>query len=90
MIRDYQAIQRSWFQKGCQGLIPTYGQHRGAKLLGTLNYETGEVFVSEAGSYDAVVFLEFSKQTLNHYPAGKIVMVLDNARIHHAKLIHLF
>lgn len=90
MIRDYQAIQRSWFLKGCQRLIPTYGQHRGSKLLGTLNYETGEVFVSEAGNYDAAVFLEFLEQTLNHYPTGKIVMVLDNARIHHAKLIQPF
>jgi putative transposase len=61
MIRDYQAIQCSWFLKGKQRLIPTYGQHRGAKLLGTLNYETGEVFVAEAKYYDAEVFLEFLK-----------------------------
>jgi hypothetical protein len=26
---------------------------------------------------------------LREYPTGKIVMVLDNARIHHAKLIQL-
>jgi len=90
MIRDYQATQRSWFLKGCQRLIPTYGQHRGAKLLVTLNYETGEVFVSEAEHYDAEVFLEFLKLTLKNYPTGKIVMVLDNARIHHAKLIQPF
>lgn len=90
MIRDYQAIQRSWFLKGCQRLIPTYGQHRGAKLLGTLNYETGEVFVSEAEHYDAEVFLEFLKLILKKYPTGKIVMILDNARIHHAKLIQPF
>lgn len=90
MIRDYQAIQRSWFLKGCQRLIPTYGQHRGAKLLGTLNYETGEIFVFEEEHYDVKVFLEFLKLTLESYPTGKIVMVLDNARIHHAKLIQPF
>lgn len=90
MIRDYQAIQCSWFLKGKQRLIPTYGQHRGAKLLGTLNYETGEVFVAEAHRYDAKVFLEFLKLVLLKYPDGKIVMILDNARIHHAKLIQPF
>lgn len=90
MIRDYQAIQRSWFLRGKQRLIPTYGQHRGAKLLGTLNYETGEIFVSEAERYDAEVFLEFLKIVLKNHPTGKIVMILDNARIHHAKLIQPF
>ncbi len=67
MIRDDQAIQRTWFLKGQQRIIPTYGQHRGVKLLGTLNYETGEVFCVEEESYDAKVFLEFLKRVLNHY-----------------------
>lgn len=82
MIRDYQAIQCSWFLKGKQRIIPTYGRHQGAKLLGTLNYETE--------NYDAAVFLAFLKQVLWKYPSGKIVMILDNARIHHAKLIQPF
>ncbi|GIO23385.1 hypothetical protein J11TS1_19660 [Oceanobacillus sp. J11TS1] len=90
MIRDYQAIQCSWFLKGKQRTVPTYGRHQGAKLLGTLNYETGEVFVVETENYDAAVFLEFSKQVFWKYPSGKIVMILDNARIHHAKLIQPF
>jgi transposase len=90
MIRDYQAIQRTWFLKGQQRIIPTYGQHKGVKLLGTLNYETGEVFCVEEESYDAKVFLGFLKRVLHHYPSGKIVMVLDNARIHRAKLIQPF
>ena len=47
MIRDYQAIQKSWFVKGQQRVIPTYGRHEGVKLLGILNYETGEVYVEE-------------------------------------------
>jgi len=90
MIRDYQAIQQTWFLKGQQRIIPTYGQHRGVKLIGTLNYETGEVFCTEEEKYDAVTFLNFLKDILNHYPSGKIVMILDNARIHHAKLLRPF
>ena len=90
MIRDYQAIQRTWFLKGKQRIIPTYGQHKGVKLIGTLNYETGEAFCMEEERYDAAVFLDFLKKVLDHYPSGKVVMVLDNARIHHARLIQPF
>jgi len=90
MIRDYQAIAQTWFLKGKQRIIPTYGRHHGVKLMGTLNYETGEIFCIESNKYDAKVFLDFLKKVLEKYPAGKTVMILDNARIHHAKLIQPF
>lgn len=44
MIRDYQAIQKTWFVKGRQKVIQTYGKHEGVKLLGILDYETGKVY----------------------------------------------
>lgn len=90
MIRDYQAIQRTWFLRGKQRIVPTYGQHKGVKLIATLDYETGEIFCVEEERYDAEVFLVFLKRLLEHYPSGKIMMVLDNARIHHAKRIQPF
>ena len=90
MIRDYQAIQKTWFFKGHQRLIPTYGKHEGVKLVGFLNYETGYVYCQESIKYDAEVFLGFLKKVLEIYPSGKIALILDNARIHHAKLIQPF
>lgn len=90
MIRDYQAIQKTWFVKGKQRIIPTFGKHQGLKLIGTLNDETGEVFCIEKECYDAETFLRFLQLVLERYPTGKIVMILDNARIHHAKLIQPF
>ncbi len=87
MIRDYQAIQKTWFPKGKQRIIPTYGKHEGVKLVGFLNYETGEVYVEEHKRYDAEVFRRFLVNVLEHYPEGEIVMILDNAKIHHAKLL---
>ncbi|WP_251047706.1 IS630 family transposase [Planococcus sp. ISL-110] len=90
MIRDYQAIGRTWFLKGKQRLIPTYGKHKGVKLIGILNYETGAILCTEEEKYDAQTFLNFLTQLLKAYPAGKIVMVLDNSRIHHANLIQPF
>lgn len=90
MIRDYQVIANTWFPKGQQKKIPTYDQHRGVKLIGTLDYETGEVFCVEEERYDAKVFLSFLKKIIEKYRGEKIVIVLDNARIHHAKLIQPF
>lgn len=89
MIRDYQAISKTWFPQGQQRIIPTYGKHHGAKLVGTLNYETGEIYVEEGDTYDAGVFLNFLQKIVSKY-SGKIVMILDNARIHHAKLLQDF
>lgn len=40
--------------------------------------------------YTAVGFLRFLEQVIARYPNERIVMVLDNARIHHAKLIRPF
>ena len=57
MIRDYQAIMKTWFPVGQQRIIPTYGKHEGVKLLGCLNYETGRVYAEEHEKYDAKVFL---------------------------------
>lgn len=90
MIRDYQAIMKTWFPKGRQRIIPTYGKHEGVKLVGCLDYETSRVYVEEHKKYDAEVFLQFLKNVLSLYPNGKIVMILDNAKIHHAKLLKDF
>ena len=40
MIRDYQAIQKTWFIKGKQKRIPTYGKNPDVKMIGTLDYIT--------------------------------------------------
>lgn len=90
MIRDYQAIQKTWFIKGQQKKIPTYGKHSGVKLMGVLNYETGCIYCEEHEKYDAEVFLNFLENVLSKYQTGTLVIVLDNARIHHAKLIQPF
>ncbi|GIP34571.1 hypothetical protein J2TS4_37810 [Paenibacillus sp. J2TS4] len=90
MIRDYQALQHTWFEKGKQRIIKTTGKHRGVKLLATLDYATGRIVWQEDEQYTAETFLHFLKKVVDAYPSGKIVMILDNARIHHAKLLQPF
>ena len=75
---------KSWFPKGEQKLIKTYGKHESVKLVGILNYETGNVYVEETEEFNAQVFLGFLRKVLALYPSGKIVMVLDNSKVHHA------
>jgi len=89
-IRDYQAIMKSWFQRGKQRIIKTYGKHESLKLIGILNYETGKVYVEESEEFNAQVFLDFLKHVLTLYPTGKTVMVLDNSKVHHAILLEDF
>ncbi|EGC90829.1 hypothetical protein HMPREF9402_0055 [Turicibacter sp. HGF1] len=89
-IRDYQSLLSTWFPKGKQRFIPTYGNNKSVKLIGVLNYETGRVYVQEEEHYTADIFLDFLGNVLKEYPNGKIVLVLDNARIHHAKIIQPF
>ena len=81
---------KSWFPKGKQKLIKTYGKHESLKLIGIINYETGKVYVEESDEFNAEVFLKFLKKTLELYPTGKIAMILDNSKVHHAKLLQDF
>ena len=90
MIRAYQSLRYSWFLRGKQRKIPTYGKHEGAKLFAALDYESGHVIHREEEVYDAEAFLRFLKQILAVYPTGKLVMVLDNGRIHKAAAIQSF
>lgn len=59
MIRDYQAIQKTCFIKGQQRKIPTYSKNAGVKLIGTLDYVTGNVYCEEHERYDAKLMQPF-------------------------------
>jgi transposase len=65
-------------------------KHRGVKLLATLDYVTGQIVWQEDEQYTSETFLVFLQKVVATYPVGKIVLILDNARIHHAKLLEPF
>jgi hypothetical protein len=65
MIRDYQALQKTWFAKGKQRIIKTTGKHRGVKLLATLDYAEGKVVWKEDEQYNAEAFLAFFRTSLS-------------------------
>jgi len=61
MIRDYQAMMKTWFPVGEQRIIPTYGKHEGVKLVGCLDYGRGKTCIEIHEKYNADVFLRFQK-----------------------------
>lgn len=79
MIRDYQALQRTWFEKGKQRVVQTTGKHRGVKLLATVDYCTGKIVWQEHEDYTAETFLEILKKVFAAYSTRSITIVLDNA-----------
>ncbi|MEC2342287.1 MAG: IS630 family transposase [Heyndrickxia faecalis] len=89
-IRAYQALQYNWFPKGQQRKIKTYGQHKGAKLFAAINYETGEITHYEEEKSNSLAFRRFVELILSKYPQGKIVMVLDNSKVHQSQFIKDF
>lgn len=51
--RRLSKIQEAGFLKGKQRKIPTHGKHSVTKLIGCLNYETGEILCQEKETYIA-------------------------------------
>lgn len=86
MIRDYQTIGVTWFERRKQKIIKAFGKHRGVKFMGWFDNESGYIYCEEHENYGAQRFLEFLTNISMRY-FRKIVRALDNAKIHHAKLI---
>jgi putative transposase len=87
-IRDYQALCSTWFLKGNQKKIKTYGQHKGVGLFGILDYQKGRVLCDTYEQLNAQAFQGFLENTVfPAYEDKKIIMILDNSKIHHAKIL---
>ncbi|CEH30652.1 hypothetical protein AM501_25130 [Aneurinibacillus migulanus] len=76
--------------KGQQKKIPTLGHHALVTLFGTVDIQTGDMFCTSAEKCNAVIFLDFLQQLLNRYTDKFVILILDNAIIHHAKLVQPF
>lgn len=87
-IRDYQALCSTWFLKGQQKKIKTYGQHKGVGLFGVLDYQKGRVLCDVSEQLNAQAFQAFIENTVfPAYTGKKIIMILDNSKIHHANVL---
>ncbi|MEH7463647.1 IS630 family transposase [Bacillus thuringiensis] len=89
-IRDYQVLRATWSLKGKQKQVPTHGHHASVSLFGCVDIRKGRFLCMEADKCDAQAFLEFLRYVLSQYENQHVVIILDNARIHYAKLLQPF
>lgn len=81
-------MTRAWFLKGGTPEVLCPATHEKIGISGTINMETGQVYSKIADNFNADGFLIFIKSLVPNIPHGKtFVMILDNARPHHAKKV---
>jgi hypothetical protein len=69
-------------------LAPT---RKAVSLFGAVNVNDGRLVTRFEKQFDAMTFKDFLIQLLRHRKKGKrIVVLLDNARYHHAKALQEF
>jgi len=83
----------TWSEKGTQPLIEQkqYKRER-VTLFGAVNPISGQVTIQQAERGNSISFLRYLKKIIKTYDklAGKIHLILDNVRYHHAKILKPF
>lgn len=86
-------VSYKWSEKGKQPMIQKkqYKRER-VTLFGAVNPISGEVIVQQANKGNGITFLKYLKKILRFYKntKGKIYLILDNVRYHHAKILKPF
>jgi transposase len=82
---------RMWSLKGQQPKIYTHGGRKRQPLIGAVDPIGGNLHVALTDGLKTEQFQHFLEGLLARYPASKrLVIVLDNARVHHAKQLTPF
>jgi transposase len=83
-------ISGRWMRQGQQTQVNTPGQNAKQYVLGAVNYVTGALVWLTWPNKNNVGFRQLLQQIVaQHHPTpGKIVIILDNFRIHKAKAVH--
>jgi transposase len=80
-------VVRAMWMKGPRARIPTPGQNAKRAFFGALDARTGALHYAVQPKKLAVHFVAFLDQLARAYPAGDVVLVLDNVITHDAKVV---
>jgi transposase len=80
-------LRAMWMRKGQQVRVPTPGQNRKRSVFGAFEPNTGRFTYAVYERKRSVEFISFLEQLLMVYPDKHILIVLDNASIHKAKVV---
>lgn len=80
-----------WALKGAQPIIPMrFGTKERQTLFGAVNLRNGILTGQVSDTGNTETFRAFLSIVRTRYPRGFIVMILDNVRFHHAKVIQKY
>jgi transposase len=80
-------VIRAWWMKGPRVRVPTPGQNRKRAVFGALDARTGALQYAVRERKRAVDFVAFLEHLARTYPAGAVVLALDNVVTHDARLV---
>ena len=80
-------VVRAMWMKGPRVRIPTPGQNATRTIFGALDARTGALHHVLRPRKRAVDFIAFLDHLARAYPAGEVVLVLDNVITHDAKVV---
>ena len=80
-------LRAMWMRVGQQVRIPTPGGNRKRTVFGALNLESGQWTYALTARKRAVEFVAFLEQVGLAYPERPLLVIVDNASIHTAKLV---
>ncbi len=83
-------VVRAMWMKGPRVRVPTPGQNAKRAAFGALNARTGVLHSLIRPRKRAVDFVAFLDLLAQVYPCGAVVLVLDNVRMHDAKLVRIW
>jgi len=90
-LSNTATVSYGWNDKGKQPRIKQkQNQRERQSLFGCVEPESGIVVAKRADRGNARTFKRFLIKVLHTYEDKKVVMVLDNVRYHHAKLLKPF
>ena len=80
-------LRAMWMRRGQQADVPTPGYNRKRGIFGAMELESGALHYTITLSKKAADFIAFLEKLASAYPGRPMYLVLDNASIHHAKLV---
>jgi transposase len=88
-FQRHSSLIRMWSTKGQQPRVLSPSVRHKVGFFGALNLKTGQLVTQEAATFNAQTFGDFIRYLLQS-TQGKIFLILDNARWHHAKDLQEF
>jgi transposase len=80
-------VVRAMWMKGPRLRVPTPGTNARRAFFGALDAATGRFHRADGARKLAVTCVAFLEQLAAAYPSGPLVLVLDNVRMHDAKVV---